>query len=243
MATTPVLVKPQSQVNIDTGTGPGGVDDQFAGHIAGLAGGGYVIVYSDASRHNSFPPVPNAAFTGAPAGWFQTYNASGEKTNARLLADFIAQNAVTVLPDGNIAVGLGPKGVEIFTPALNLVRTDNTDNRTITVFADGSYAVAYPVGSGSDTDIVGRIVSPTGVVGTQFDIDNQTDNRSSPKLATLSNGNFVAVYQDQFNGSATNTDIRYGIFSPSGAPSQASRVNLCPVLPALGQKWTRTSQR
>jgi hypothetical protein len=66
---------------------------------------------------------------------------------------------------------------------------------------------------------VARVVnSATGVVGRQFDIENQTDNRHVSQLATLSNGNFVAVYQDEVAGSTTNTDILYRIFTPAGAP-------------------------
>jgi TusA-related sulfurtransferase len=61
-------------------------------------------------------------------------------------------------------------------------------------------------------------VSPTGVVGNQFDIDNQEDNRDSSKVATLSNGNFVVVYEDEFGGDSADTDIRYGIFNANGTP-------------------------
>ena len=89
---------------------------------------------------------------------------------------------------------------------------------SITAFADGSYVVSYTVGSGSDTDIVARIVSPTGTVGPQFDIDNQTDNRNFSEVATLTNGNFVVVDQDERSGSATDTDIDFAIFTPAGTP-------------------------
>ena len=105
--------------------------------------------------------------------------------------------------------------VRVLDPAMNIVRTDTIDTSgnltfdpSITALAAGSYVVSYTVGSGADTDIVARVVSATGVAGGQFDIDNQSDNRDFSKLATLSNGNFVAVYQDEFG---TDTDIKYGI--------------------------------
>jgi FG-GAP-like repeat/FG-GAP repeat len=69
-------------------------------------------------------------------------------------------------------------------------------------------------GTGNDTDIVARVVSATGAVGGQFDIDNQTDNRDFSEVATLSNGNFAVVYRDEFNSGPT--DIKYAVFSPAG---------------------------
>ena len=87
--------------------------------------------------------------------------------------------------------------VRIFDSALNYIKTDVIDavaNQTvepsITVFGNGNYVVSYTLfNSASDSDIVARVVnSATGVVGRQFDIDNQTDNRHVSQLATLSNG-------------------------------------------------------
>jgi hypothetical protein len=69
-------------------------------------------------------------------------------------------------------------------------------------------------------------------VGVQFDIDNQTDNRHFSEVATLPNGNFVVVYQDEFNGSETDTDIRYAVFSPAGTP--VTGPNLVPGGQGLG---------
>jgi hypothetical protein len=71
--------------------------------------------------------------------------------------------------------------------------------------------IAYQVGTGADRDIVARIVSPTGSVGAQFDIDNQTDGRNLPEVATLSNGNFVVTYQDEVGGGPA--DVLYKIFT------------------------------
>ena len=113
--------------------------------------------------------------------------------------------------------------VRVLDPAMNIVRTDTIDTSgnltsdlSITALSGDSYVVSYTVGSGADTDIVARVVSATGVAGGQFDIDNQSDNRDFSKLATLSNGNFVTVYQDESAG--TNTDIKYGIFTTAGTP-------------------------
>ena len=104
-------------------------------------------------------------------------------------------------------------------PRLVPGRIDNIDlgadltlDPSITAFADGSYVISYRLqNSAADSDIVARIVSPTGTVGAQFDIDNQTDNRGLQELATLSNGNFVAVYRDEHNGDPLDTDIVFQI--------------------------------
>jgi hypothetical protein len=144
------------------------------------------------------------------------------------------------LDNGNIAVafrdlfaGDDDIWVRIFNSSLTVVRVDHIDvlaNEThhpsITALAGGSYAVSYTFETGAGADIVGRIVSPTGTVGAQFDIDNQTDDQDRPELATLSNGNFVVTYRDQFNGSPTDGDVLYKIFTPAGtqvvAPTSTS---------------------
>jgi hypothetical protein len=120
--------------------------------------------------------------------------------------------------------------VRIFDPSLGLVRTDtipvgslgHPSNPSITAFADSSYVISYtftaPGGTSSNTDIVARVVSASGTVGAQFNIDNDTDAQNFSEVATLPNGNFVVVYRDQFNGSSTDTDIIYAVFSPAGTP-------------------------
>ena len=230
MTTTPQLVKSLTQVNTaDTPVAFGGTATQSDGQIAPLLDGGYVVVWTDYSRtHN-----PNgSAIVG------QRYDSAGNKVGGEVkLSLFNSPDqitpAVTTLANGNVAIafvdtnsGKQDLYVRIYAPdgaSLSLVRTDAivlgsnpTSNPSITAFADGSYVVAYTVGTGGDTDIVARVVSGTGTVGGQFDIDNQTDNRDFVELATLSNGNFVAVYQDEFFGSATNTNISYAVFSPTG---------------------------
>src|SRR5262249_6729282 len=131
---------------------------------------------------------------------------------------------VTVLPNGNIAVAFQwnfDTYVHIFDSSFNTVRTDNIGTGytpALTAFGDGSYAVSYEKSAVGGLDIAARIVSATGTVGSEFIIDNQADGQDLPQLATLSNGNFVVVYRDQFAGSATDTDILYKIFTPSGTP-------------------------
>jgi hypothetical protein len=228
MTATPRLTKSLTQVNTSDAAVPmsGGSATQSDGQIAPLADGGYVVVWTDFSRtHNP----AGAAVIG------QRYDSAGNKVGGEVkLSAFNSGDqstpSVTLLDNGNIAVafrdlfaGDDDIWVRIFNSSLTVVRVDHVDvlaNEThhpsITALAGGSYAVSYTFETGADADIVGRIVSPTGTVGAQFDIDNQSDSRDRPELATLSNGNFVAVYEDQVGGSETNEDIRFAIVSPAG---------------------------
>jgi hypothetical protein len=220
MTTTPRLSKSWTQVNSSLGLQ---ADDQ----IAPLADGGYVVVWTDINSRTHNPA--GAAIVA------QRYDSLGNKVGGEVNISLFSSGdqfspAITPLPNGNIAIAFvdqfaGDQNiyVRISNSSLNLVRFDVIDtganqtfNPSITAFAGSSYAISYTVGTGADTDIVGRVVSSTGVVGGRFDIDNQTDNRDFSELATLSNGNFVAVYQDEVGGSLTNTDIRFAIVSPGG---------------------------
>jgi hypothetical protein len=234
VTTTPRIWKSQTQVNTsDAPVAPGGTNGRFAPEIAQLQDGGYVVVWTDSSR------TYNADGTAVVG---QRYNSAGNKVGGEVylspsISDEQFSPAVTVLPNGNIAVAFVDRFlpgvsvlddnivVRIFDSALNYIKTDvidpganQTSEPSITAFGNGNYVVSYTLfNSASDSDIVARVVnSATGVVGRQFDIENQSDNRHVSQLATLSNGNFVAVYQDENAGSATDTDIGYGIFTNTG---------------------------
>jgi hypothetical protein len=229
MTTTPSVWKGLVQAN----TSDGG-EIQSEGQVAGLPDGEYVVVWADNSHtYNSTGSaivarrIDYAGLAVVPAGnlhggevKISQFNASGNQ-----LAP-----AVAVLSNGNVAVAFHNNAstndvyVRVFDSALNFVRTDIIDtgsNETyfaaITALAGGAYAVSYELGFGPpNSDIAGRIVDASGNVGSQFNIDNQSDNQSSAQLATLSNGNFVAVYQDELNGNAPDTNILVKIFTPAG---------------------------
>src|SRR5262245_19842262 len=227
MTTTPRLWKSLTQVNTTDAPPPmsGGLAFQVDGQVAPLADGGYVVVWTDLSR--AYNPAGQAVVG-------QWYDAAGNKARGEVDISGFGEGdqfspAIAALPNGNVAIAFVDTSlgediyVRIYDSLQGLVRTDFIDltlplafDPSITAFADGSYVVSYTVGSGSDTDIVARIVSPTGTVGAQFDVENSTDNRNFSEVATLSDGNFVVVYQDEFGGSITDIDIKYRIFSPTG---------------------------
>src|SRR5262245_31669360 len=144
--------------------------------------------------------------------------------------------AITTLANGNVAVafvdlftGNNNIYVRVFDPSLNFLREDDIDlgsNQTVhpalAALADGSYAVTYTLTEGSNTFIEGRIVSATGEVGDQFDIDRRIDVRNDKQdfshVEMLSNGNFVVLDQGLFNNVPGSTFIRFGIFTATGTP-------------------------
>jgi hypothetical protein len=216
MTTTPKLWKSQTQVNTaDFG-------DQTDGQIAATHDGGYVVVW------HSFNYIIG-----------QRYDSAGNKLSGEVITSFsdAEQPAVTVLANGNIAVAATESTavyVNIFAPTWGSpLRTDSIDVGThltspsITPFADGSYVIAYTDGIGLDNsnNIVARIVSANGAVGSEFALEgaNDDDDQNGSQLATLSNGNFVAVYEDEFHGSASDHDVKYGIFTKTGSPVTADK--------------------
>ena len=236
MTTTPMLWKSLTQVNTsDNGKFQGG------SQVVGLQDGGYLVVWQDESD-NYNPP-----FGDTIVG--QRYDSAGNKVGGEVQLSQLPplglqlSPAVAVLSNGNIAVayvdlrGSPPDRdihVSIFDSALNFIRFDDIDvagnpkqtyEPSLTALAGGGYVVSYTVGTGdspgtiSDTDIVARIVSANGTVGNQFDIDNQNDNKNFSKVATLANGNFVVVYQDEFDGNATDVDVKYAIRKSDGTPA------------------------
>src|SRR5262249_39090624 len=70
--------------------------------------------------------------------------------------------------------------------------------------ANGGYAVTF---TADDSQIIGNVVSPAGVVGPGFGLGNSIDS----ELATLSNGNFVVVHE-------SSSSINLEIFTPNADP-------------------------
>ena len=88
----------------------------------------------------------------------------------------------------------------------------------MTSFADGGLVVSYTIqNSATDWDILARTVSAAGVVGPVITLFNDTDRSDLSDLATLKNGNFVAVFESPFQGSATDLDSFFTIKTESGA--------------------------
>jgi hypothetical protein len=104
----------------------------------------------------------------------------------------------------------------------NFITIDNsttpTDHPSITSFADGSLWVSYTIhNSATDWDILARRVDANGaLVGGPITLFDQNDRSDNSDLATLANGNFVAVFQNEFDGDPTDREIRFTIKTPTG---------------------------
>ncbi|MGH6736012.1 MAG: calcium-binding protein [Methyloceanibacter sp.] len=219
MATTPTVWKASSLVNTSDNA-----EQQLNSQLLALPDGGYLVVWEDHSGVHS----PGSAVVA------QKYDFLGNKAGGEVR---ISQSnvdgtepSVTLLSNGNIAVAFadddGASGdanlyVRVFNSNLGLVRTDTIDVSTahtihpeITALADGVYTIAYNVvtGGGVDYDVVARVVGGTGVVGGQFDVLNETDVSQNHQVATLSNGNFIVVLDDQVSGDNNNHDIMYAVY-------------------------------
>jgi Ca2+-binding RTX toxin-like protein len=226
--TTPTLWKSQTQVNT---TAPDALDIPAVFAVP-LGDGGYVVVWDiEDSVHN---PTGDAVVG-------QRYDILGEKIGGEVkISQFVtgdqAPTGIAAMPDGGFVVAYEDFiesffdiYVRRYDASFNFLRTDVIENTptdafdaAVTPFADGSYVAAYIVDNGGgDQDVVARIVSPTGVVGAQFDILNEAGNgKGQPQLATLSNGNFVIVFERSADG---GFDMMFAIRTAAGAevvPSQ-----------------------
>jgi hypothetical protein len=230
MTTTPHLVKPGTQANTTDGS-----TAQFEGEITPLQDGGYVVVWTDLSL--TYDPQG-----GAIVG--QRYDSAGNKIGgdpahggevdlSLFPIGYKSSPAVTTLANGDIAVayadlvlGNSDITVHIFDPSLHFVRTDliedglaQTFDPSLTALADGGYVVSYTLGIDPHSEVLARTVSAAGTMGAPFNLEHHpigsaTLPQSFSHLATLSNGNVVAVYTDTFSG--TDTDIKFTILTPTG---------------------------
>ncbi|MCP1831714.1 hypothetical protein J2R76_000141 [Bradyrhizobium sp. USDA 4532] len=225
MTTTPRLWKSLTQVNTtDNGTA------QSGGQIAPLdaSDGGYVIVWTDSSD----------VFSTGQAVIGQRFDVNGNKVGGEVKISLFANgddsisdgSSIANLHNGTIAVtytdffgGNNNTWVRVVNTALNVVRDDaidtsalQTSHSSITAFANSSYVVSYTLDNGSgNTDILGRIVTSTGVVGAPFTVDDDgTQSADFSQLATLSNNNFVDVWQRLVGG---DHDVYFSIYTPTGA--------------------------
>ncbi len=95
--------------------------------------------------------------------------------------------------------------------------TSVTNDPSVTSFADGGLVVSYTIqNSTTDWDVLARTVSASGVVGPVITLFNDTDRSDLSDLATLKNGNFVAVFESQFLGSPTDLDTFFTIKTENG---------------------------
>ena len=244
MTTTPRPWNSLTQVNITDHD-----HTQFQGAITARQDGGYIVAWTDTSEtFNSLGEAIVGQRYDAAGNKVGGDPAHGGEVNLSLFTTGNQSDpAVTTLANGDIAVAFVDEFnlnddiyVRVFDPSLHLIRTDNIEvssmvhgfDPSLTALADGGYAVSYTVGSGNDifgpgTDdhVVGQFVSASGSVGGEFNIATASATKfaKSSHLATLSDGNIVAVIEEKSltNGVMTDSDIAFNFFNAGRPPAPA----------------------
>ena len=233
MTITPVVLR---SLFVDNATDNGFQQD--SGVVAATSAGDFYAIWQDSGNFNSghsdivgrhFDTLGNPI--GGDVSLLPLNNAFGVPFNA-------SQPATVALPIAGQADGTataftdnfnnGPDfDVYVVRTNASLTRLENpllidgstsvANDPSVTSFADGSLVVSYTIqNSTTDWDILARTVSPSGVVGPVITIFNDTDRSDLSDLATLKNGNFVAVFESQFLGSATDLDSFFTIKTENG---------------------------
>jgi hypothetical protein len=230
---TPVVLR---SLFVDNATDNGFQQD--SGVVAATAAGDFYAIWRDSGNFNSghsdivgrhFDTLGNPI--GGDVSLLPLNNAFGVPFNA-------SQPATVALPIAGQAEGTATAFTDNFNNGpdfdVYVVRTNASLSRlenpllidgstsvandpSVTSFADGGLVVSYTIqNSTTDWDILARTVSPSGVVGPVITIFNDTDRSDLSDLATLKNGNFVAVFESQFLGSSTDLDAFFTIKTENG---------------------------
>ena len=231
------MAKPVVRTVVDNATDNGFQQD--SGVVAATPVGDFYAVWRDSGNFNSghsdivgrhFDTFGNPI--GGDVSLLPLNNAFGVPFNA-------SQPATVALPIAGQASGVATAFTDNFNNGsdfdvyvvrtnASLTRLENpllidgstsiANDPSVTSFADGSLVVSYTIqNSTTDWDILARTVSAAGVVGPVITLFNDTDRSDLSDLATLKNGNFVAVFESPFLGSATDLDSFFTIKTESGA--------------------------
>jgi hypothetical protein len=230
------MIKPVVRTFVDNATDNGFQQD--SGVVAATLLGDFYPIWRDSGNFNSgHSAIVGRHFDslGNPVGGDVVLNplnnAFGVPFNA-------SQPATVALPIAGQASGTataftdnfnsGPDfDVYVVRTNASLTRLENpllidgstsvANDPSVTSFADGSLVVSYTLqNSATDWDILARTVSAAGVVGPVITLFNDTDRSDLSDLATLTNGNFVAVFESPFLGSATDLDSFFTIKTENG---------------------------
>lgn len=230
------MSKPVVRTFVDNATDNGFQQD--SGVVAATAPGDFYAIWRDSGNFNSghadivgrhFDTLGNPI--GGDVSLLPLNNAFGVPFNA-------SQPATVALPIAGQASGTATAFTDNFNNGpdfdVYVVRTNASLSRlenpllidgstsvandpSVTSFADGGLVVSYTIqNSTTDWDILARTVSASGVVGPVITLFNDTDRSDLSDLATLKNGNFVAVFESPFLGSPTDLDSFFTIKTENG---------------------------
>lgn len=217
MTITPTLdLAAQTANTIDSG--PTG-NDQYQSQIITLADGRFVVFWTDNSNAETSakPGLDILAqiydASGVAVGSVQRINLSNSQDNERnfSVAMLPGDRFVVAYEDSNVN-GVSIRAEEFTIEAdssfthdagLNILQNPGTDVLSfpkVTARTDGTYMVSYArTTAGTDMDVFGKIVTG-GVVGSELTVVTGSDDPPGADhlaSATLTNGNFVTIAQDQ----------------------------------------------
>ena len=235
MTTTPTFWSDHFLVNSTT------LGAQQFPHIAGLASGGFVVVWQD--------PSATGSDTSGSAVRAQVYDSLGDPVGAEFLVNTTTTNAqqlprVAALADGGFVVvwedfsaghadvrarRFDDEGTAIDANdfIVNSTTLNGQTDPHVAALADGGFVIVFEDDSQSGSDTSGSAVrarryDANGVAqGNDFEIHTfGNSNQSGPSVAGLTNGGFVAVWADNSNqlGDNSPTGINARLFSALDAP-------------------------
>jgi hypothetical protein len=219
---TPALWKAAYQVPVTRPPSPG--ETQYLGTVAGAADGSYTAVWTDLNGPYGSPAVLVARkFDAAGNPLTGDVPLTGDASQSQPQIAVLANQTLALAYYGDSA---GNTFLKEFDPSLNLVSTISIEtgalfsfSSAITAFPNGGIFVSYNVqATASDYPVMGRAVSPSGVAGPEVTLFDNGVQSYQTSLATLDNGNFVAVIQGQSVGQPDLIyDIHYEVVAEDGS--------------------------
>lgn len=149
------------------------------------------------------------------------YNASTDSYGAQFFVlnapTGYMQGEITTLSNGNYLVAgirteagnavaftvLNPAGgIVVSTTSIPGISGGVESNPTVAALGGGSFAIAYTSVSGTDSDVLVRVYSSSGVLlgSSTAGTASATNGNSAPSISGLPDGSFVVTYQDAVNG-------------------------------------------
>jgi len=219
--------------------------NQFEPTVTGLAGGGFVVAWSDASQTDGDPSNYNVkaqiyAPDGSPVGGEFLVNTT--TTNGQFEAAVTGLDGggfVITWTDGSLANGYANSNdirAQIYaadgSPVGSEFQVNSTINNfqefpTITGLAGGGFVVAWNDGSlqngdSSGTGVKAQVFAADGTrVGTEFQVNSTTLNfQDFPTITGLAGGGFAIAWSDASGtgGDSSGSSIKAQIYASDGSP-------------------------
>ncbi len=152
------------------------------------------ILFQGAGSNPSLATLPNGEFVFS----YQIEFASDFDVNVQRYSFDVATNSFNLISGFSVEAS----------------STITTFDPHVATFDDGSFVFTYtkaPAADLTNPDIKAVIVNAAGVASAEIDIFDDANVAGNSRVATLSNGNFVVVWQDLFTTSTTDFGVSYSV--------------------------------